>query len=105
MDTRTSGAVTRARGAAERTAGQAVGDLGLELRGRVDQVRGRAVETYGRAVDQAERLARDLPVELRGAAGRGVDFARRKPLLTTGIIAGAVALLLGSIAGGRRYRR
>ena len=105
MDSKISGAVTRARGAAERTAGEAVGDLGLQVRGRADELKGKAVETYGWAVDQAERLAQDLPVELRDTADRGVDFARRKPLVTTGIIAGVVAVLLGALAGGRRYRR
>lgn len=105
MDSKTSGAVTRARGTAERIAGDSVGDLGLQVRGRADELRGKAVETYGWAVDRAERLAQDLPAEFRHTADRGVDFARRKPLLTTGIVAGVVAVLLGALAGGRRYRR
>lgn len=105
MDNRISGAVTRARGAAERIAGDSLGDLGLQVRGRADELRGRAVESYGWAVNQAERLAADLPVELRDVADRGVDFARRKPLVTAGIVAGVVAVLLGALAGERRYRR
>lgn len=105
MDNRISGAVTRARGAAERIAGDSLGDLGLQVRGRADELRGRAVESYGWVVNQAERLAADLPVELRDVADRGVDFARRKPLVTAGIVAGVVAVLLGALAGERRYRR
>lgn len=105
MDTRISGAVTRARGAAERLAGDSLGDLGLQVRGRADEFRGKAVESYGWAVDQAERLAADLPAEFRDAADRGIDFARRKPLVTAGILAGVAAIVLGALGGGQRYRR
>ena len=105
MDSKISGAATRARGEAERIAGESVGDLGLQVRGRADELKGRALEAYGRVVDQAERLSHDLPADFRGAADRGVDFARRKPLLTTGILAGVAAVVLGAITGGRRYRR
>ncbi|MBN8552923.1 MAG: CsbD family protein [Caulobacterales bacterium] len=105
MDPKTSGSLTQARGAAERVAervaGETVGDVGLELRGRVDELKGKAVEGYGWAVDQAERLSQDLPEEFREVADRGVDFARRKPLVTTGIIAGVVALLLGAARSRR----
>lgn len=102
MDTKTTGALTQARGTAERIAGESLADVGLELRGRVDEITGKAVESYGWAVDQAERLSRDLPDEFRDVADRGVDFARRKPLVTTGIIAGALALLFGAMANRRR---
>ena len=102
MDSKITGAVTQARGAAERVAGEALGDVGLELRGRVDEIKGKAVESYGWAVDQAERLSHDLPDEFRDVADRGVDFARRKPLVTTGIIAGVLALLFGAAASRRR---
>ena len=102
MDSKITGSLTQARGAAERVAGESLGDVGLELRGRVDEIKGKAVEGYGWAVDQAERLSQDLPEEFRDAADRGVDFARRKPLVTTGIIAGVLALLFGAAASRRR---
>jgi uncharacterized protein YjbJ (UPF0337 family) len=102
MNAKIPGNLTQARGAAERVAGEALGDVGLELRGRVDEIKGKAVEGYGWAVDQAERLSQDLPEEFRDVADRGVDFARRKPLVTTGIIAGVVALLLGAASRRRR---
>jgi len=102
MDSKISGSLTRARGAAERVAGETLGDVGLEFRGRVDEIKGKAVEGYGWAVDQAERLSQDLPDEFRDVADRSVDFARRKPLVTTGIIAGVLALLFGAAARRRR---
>ena len=102
MDAKTSGAMTKARGTVERVAGESIGDVGLELRGRVDEIKGKAVEGYGWAVDQAERLSQDLPDEFRDVADKSVDFARRKPLVTTGIIAGVLALLFGAAASRRR---
>lgn len=98
MDTKISGAVTRARGAA----GDALSDISAEARDRVDDIKGKAVEGYGWAVDQAERLSQDLPAEFRDTADRSIDFARRKPLVTTGIIAGVLALLFGAAASRRR---
>ncbi|MBN8529191.1 MAG: CsbD family protein [Caulobacterales bacterium] len=102
MDTKTTGALMQARGTAQRVAGESLADVGLELRGRVDEIRGKAAESYGWAVDQAERLSQDLPEEFRDVADRSVDFARRKPLVTTGIIAGVLALLFGAATRGRR---
>lgn len=98
MDSKISGAVTRARGAA----GDALSDVTTEARVRVDEIKGKAVEGYGWAVDQAERLSQDLPTEFRDTADKGIDFARRKPLVTTGIIAGVLALLFGAAASRRR---
>ena len=51
----------------------------------------------GRQVRVPESLA--LLADLRDPAKKGLEFARNKPLLTTGILAGA-AVLLGGL--GRR---
>ena len=48
-----------------------------------------------------ETLSDRAPEDLRGPVKTGLDFARRKPLLTTGIIAGIAFLMAGS--GRRRY--
>ena len=36
-----------------------------------------------------------MPVQYQDKARQGLDFARRKPLLTTGIVAGLAVLLSG----------
>jgi hypothetical protein len=60
---------------------------------------GKARDAYGRVIDGLDGLVEKAPADLRKPARTGLDFARRKPLLTTGIVAG-LALLLSSM--GRR---
>ena len=70
--------------------------------GAATDLGGKAQEYYGRAIDGLDGLdglVERAPADLREPARTGLDFARRKPLLTTGILAGLVLLLAGS---GRR---
>lgn len=73
----------------------------LELEGKLNEVKDKAKETYGQAVDGLEKLVDKAPADLQEPARRGIQFAREKPLVTTGIVAGLLTLL---IAGGRRRR-
>lgn len=100
-DERIEGAVTGANGKLKSGLGNLTGDTRLQLEGKFDQVKGKALDYYGRAIDQLETLSDRAPEDLRGPVKTGLDFARRKPLLTTGIIAGIAFLMAGS--GRRRY--
>lgn len=100
-DERIEGAVTGVNGKLKRGLGDLTGDAKLQLEGKFDQVKGKALDYYGRAIDQLETLTDRAPEDLRGPVRTGLDFARRKPLLTTGIIAGIAFLMAGS--GRRRY--
>ena len=53
----------------------------------------------GRVIDSLDGFVEKAPADLREPARQGLDFARRKPLLTTGIVAGLALLLSGM---GRR---
>ena len=48
---------------------------------------------YGRVIDGLDGMVDKAPADLRAPARKGLDFAREKPLLTVGIIAGAAAVL------------
>jgi uncharacterized protein YjbJ (UPF0337 family) len=79
--------------------GRLTGDSRLQLDGRLNEVKGKARDAYSRVIDELDGLVEKAPADLREPARTGLDFARRKPLLTTGIVAG-LALLLSSM--GRR---
>jgi len=98
---RIEGAATGLNGKIKSTLGNLTGDTKLQLEGRFDKVKGKALDAYGRTIDKLETLSERAPADLREPISTGLDFARRKPLLTTGIIAGIVFLLAGS--GRRRY--
>ena len=98
-DQRIDGAATDLGGKAQNGLGRLTGDARLQLDGRLNEVKGKAQEYYGRAIDGLDGLVERAPADLREPARTGLDFARRKPLLTTGILAGLVLLLAGS---GRR---
>lgn len=100
-DERIEGAATGANGTLKRGLGDLTGDAKLQLEGRFDQVKGKALDAYGRAIDKLETLTERAPADLQGPVRTGLDFARRKPLLTTGIIAGLAFIMAGS---GRRRR-
>lgn len=100
-DERIEGAATGASGRLKSGLGNLTGDTKLQLEGRFDEVKGKALDYYGRAIDQLETLSDRAPEDLRGPVKTGLDFARRKPLLTTGILAGIAFLMAGS--GRRRY--
>ncbi len=98
-DERIEGAVTGANGKIKNGIGRLTGDTKLQLEGTFDEVKGKALDAYGRTIDKLETLSERAPADLREPVRTGLDFARRKPLLTTGILAGLAFILAGS---GRR---
>ena len=98
---RIEGAANGISGKLKSGLGNLTGDTRLQVEGRFEEVKGKALDAYGRAIDKLETLSERAPADLRDPINTGLDFARRKPLLTTGIIAGLAFLLAGS--GRRRY--
>ncbi|HEV2080879.1 MAG TPA: CsbD family protein [Brevundimonas sp.] len=98
-DQRILGSTEQGLGKAQAGLGKLTGDAKLRLDGRVTEFRGQARDAYGRVVDGIEGLVAKAPAEYQEYGRRGIDFARRKPLLTTGIVAG-LAIVLGGL--GRR---
>lgn len=99
-DQRIEGLATELEGKAENGLGRLTGDAKLQAEGRFKEIKGKALDGYGRVIDGLDRVVDRAPSDLQEPARRGLDFARRKPLLTTGIVAGLLLLLAG--AGGRR---
>ena len=99
-DQRIEGVATELKGKAQGGFGRLTGDSKLQVEGKLNEVKGKALDAYGRVIDGLDGIADKAPEDLREPAKRGLDFARRKPLLTTGILAGA-AILLSSL-GKRR---
>lgn len=100
-DERIEGAASGASGKLKNGLGNLTGDTKLQLEGKFEAVKGKAIDTYGRAIDKLESLSERAPADLREPVRTGLDFARRKPLLTTGILAGIAFLIAGS--GRRRH--
>lgn len=98
-DQRIQGGAESAFGKTQAGLGRLTGDAKLQLDGRVNEFKGHARDAYGRVVDGVEGLVAKAPAQYQEYGRRGVDFARRKPLLTTGIVAG-LAIVLGGL--GRR---
>ena len=98
-DQRIDGAADTLEGKAQSGLGRLTGDSKLQLDGKFNEVKGQARDAYGRVIDGLDGLVAKAPVEYQDRARQGLDFARRKPLLTTGIVAG-LAVLLGGL--GRR---
>ena len=94
-DQRIDGAATELEGQVQNGVGRLTGDAKLQLDGRLNEVKGRALDAYGRVIDGLDGLVEKAPVQYQDKARRGLDFARRKPLLTTGIVAGLAVLLSG----------
>lgn len=90
---RIEGAVEEFEGKAKRGLGRVVGDGKLQVDGAVKEVSGRAKNAYGRVIDGLDDMVDKAPSDVREPARKALDFAREKPLLTTGIIAGAAVLL------------
>jgi len=99
-DQRIDGAADDLTGKAQSGLGRLTGDSKLQFDGRINEYKGRAKDAYGRVIDGLDGLVAKAPADLQDPARRGLDFARRKPLLTTGILAGLALLLSG--AGRRR---
>ena len=98
-DQRIEGAANGVSGKLKNGIGNLTGDTKLQVEGKFEEVKGKALDAYGRAIDKLETLSERAPADLREPVRTGLDFARRKPLLTTGIIAGLAFILAGS---GRR---
>ena len=98
-DQRIEGAALQTEGQIQNGAGRLAGDSKMQIDGRLKEVKGKALDAYGRVIDGLDGLVAKAPVSVQGHARTGLDFARRKPLLTTGIVAGLAVLLSGM---GRR---
>ncbi|WP_427788599.1 CsbD family protein [Brevundimonas diminuta] len=90
---RIQGAVEEFEGKAKRGLGRVVGDSKLQVDGAVKEVSGRAKNAYGRVIDGLDDMVDQAPSDVREPARKALDFAREKPLLTVGIIAGAAVVL------------
>jgi uncharacterized protein YjbJ (UPF0337 family) len=99
-DQRIEGVATEMEGKVQAASGRFAGDAKMQLEGRLKQAKGQAQQAYGRVIDGLDGLVEKAPASVQGHARTGLDFARRKPLLTTGIVAGLAILLAG--AGRRR---
>ena len=99
-DQRIEGTATELEGKAQNGLGRLTGDAKLQLDGKLNEVKGKALDAYGRVIEGLDGLVEKVPADLREPARTGLDFARRKPLLTTGIVAGLAVLLSG--VGRRR---
>ncbi len=100
-DQRIDGAADTLTGKVQSGLGRLTGDSKLQLEGRFNDYKGKARDAYGRVIDGLDGLVAKAPADLQDPARRGLDFARRKPLLTTAIVAGLGLLLSGA---GRRGR-
>lgn len=96
----------RIQGQAEVLGGRVQDGLGgltgndrLQAEGKMNELKGKARDAYGRVIDGLDGLVEKAPVQYQDTARKGLDFARAKPLLTTGLVAG-LALILSR--AGRR---
>ena len=94
-DQRIEGAADTLTGQTQSGLGRLTGDSKLQLEGKFNEVKGQARDAYGRVIDGLDGLVEKAPVQYQDKARQGLDFARRKPLLTTGIVAGLAVLLSG----------
>jgi len=94
-DQRIEGAATGLEGKTQSGLGRLTGDSKLQLDGKINEVKGKALDAYGRVIDGLDGLVEKAPAQYQDRARQGLDFARRKPLLTTGIVAGLAVLLSG----------
>ena len=94
-DQRIEGAANTVGGRIKDGVGGLTGNDRLQAEGKFDQVKGKALDAYGRVIDGLDGLVEKAPVQYQDKARQGLDFARRKPLLTTGIVAGVAVLLSG----------
>ena len=100
-DQRIDGAADTLTGKTQSGLGRMTGDSKLQLEGKFNEVKGQARDAYGRVIDSLDGMVTKVPVQYQDKARQGLDFARNKPLLTTGIVAGLAVLLSGM--GRRRH--
>lgn len=94
-DQRIEGTATEMGGKVQNGLGRLTGDSKLQFDGKLNEVKGKATEAYGRVIDGLDGLIAKAPAQYQDTARKGIDFARRKPLLTTGIVAGLAVILSG----------
>ena len=94
-DQRIEGTANSVAGSVKEGLGNLTGDTKLQVEGKLQDAKGKALDAYGRVIDGLDGLADKAPADLRDPAKRGLEFARNKPLLTTGIVAGLAVLLSG----------
>ena len=99
-DQRIEGVATELQGKAQNGLGRLTGDSKLQFDGKLDQVKGKYLDGYGKVIDRLDGFAGKAPSDLQEPARIGLEFARKKPFLTTAIVAGLGLLLAG--AGRRR---
>jgi uncharacterized protein YjbJ (UPF0337 family) len=92
-DQRIDGAFDQAIGKAKNGLGSVTGDAKMQIEGAAKEMGGQAKAAYGRIIDGLDGLADKAPPEVRDPAKRGLEFARNRPLLTTGLVVGAAVLL------------
>ena len=94
-DQRIEGALDQAEGKIQKGFGNLTGDAKNQVEGAAKEAGGRAKAAYGRVIDGLDGIADKAPADIREPSKRVLDFARDKPLLTTGLLAGAAVLLSG----------
>lgn len=99
IDPRIEGTREKTVGRARAALGRLTGNRRQQVQGHLTEYKGKARDAYGRVIDGLDGLVERAPADYQDTARKGLDFARRKPLLTTGIVAG-LAVLLGAL--GRR---
>lgn len=100
-DQRIEGTTEQAIGRGKGSLGKLTGDAKLQFDGKVQEYGGKARDAYGRVIDGLDGLVAKAPTEYREYGRKGLHFARRKPLLTTGIVAGLAVLLGGGLSRRR----
>ena len=100
-DQRIDGAADTLAGKTQTGLGRLTGDSKLQLEGRLNEYKGKAKDAYGRVIDGLDGLVEKAPAQYQDTARQGLEFARRKPLLTTGIVAG-IAFILSRASAHRR---
>jgi len=100
-DQRIEGQATELTGKLQNGLGNLTGDSKLQADGKINELKGKAKDAYGRVIDGLDSIVDKAPEKYQGKAREGLDFARRKPLVTTGIVAG-LAVVLSAL--GRRRR-
>jgi len=100
-DERINGGATSLGGKLQEGFGKLTGDTKLQLDGKLDQAKGKYLDGYGKVIDRLDGFAEKAPTDLQEPARIGLEFARKKPFLTTAIVAGIGLLLAGA---GRRRR-
>ncbi|WP_421730228.1 CsbD family protein [Brevundimonas sp.] len=76
--------------------GDLLGDNRPKVEGALKDAKGSALEVYGQAMDQLDKLADKAPAAYQDRAHSVVRVARRKPLLTTALVAGLGYILARS---------